>query len=85
MYLTLTTDPTNPNIVYLGSFGGDNHVSDTGLVRVDATNIWDAHSLVAYSDSAKDGGHGESELDRPGRRQHRSSHSSPAGPPVLDA
>ena len=52
----MTTDPTNPNIVYLGSFGGDNQASDTGLVRVDATNIWDAHSLVAYSDSVKDGG-----------------------------
>jgi subtilisin-like proprotein convertase family protein len=55
-YLTLTTDPTNPNVVYLGSFGGDNQASDTGLVRVDATNIWDAHSLVAYSYSVKDGG-----------------------------
>ena len=55
-YLTLTADPTNPNIVYLGSFGGDNQASDTGLIRIDATNIWDAHALTAYSDSVKDGG-----------------------------
>jgi subtilisin-like proprotein convertase family protein len=55
-YLTLTADPTNPNIVYLGSFGGDNQASDTGLVRIDATNIWDDHALVAYSDSVKDTG-----------------------------
>ena len=56
LYLTLIADPTNPNIVYLGSFGGDNYPSDTGLIRVDATNIWDAHSLVACSNFAADGG-----------------------------
>jgi len=56
LYLTLTTDPTNPNIVYLGSFGGDNFLSDTGLVRVDTTNIWDAHALVPYSYFSADGG-----------------------------
>jgi subtilisin-like proprotein convertase family protein len=55
-YLTLATDPTNPNIAYLGSFGGDNQPSDTGLIRIDATNIWDAHSLVAFSNFVKDGG-----------------------------
>ena len=48
-YLTLAVDPTNPNIVYLGGFGGDDYPSDTGLIRVDTTNIWDAHSLVAGS------------------------------------
>ena len=50
-YLTLTADPTNPNIVYLGSFGGTSTDlyagSDTGLIRIDTTKIWDAHSLVA--------------------------------------
>ena len=50
--ITLAVDPTNPNIVYLG---GAKH-GDTGLVRVDATNLWDAHSLVNYSDFPKDGG-----------------------------
>ena len=63
LYLTLTLDPTNPNIVYLGSFGGDNGAtnltdtaSDTGLIRVDTTDIWDAHALVAYSDIPNNGG-----------------------------
>jgi len=55
-YLTLIADPTNPNIVYLGSYGGDNILSDTGLIRIDATNVWDAHSLVAYDNFAADGG-----------------------------
>ncbi|MGA2704845.1 MAG: VCBS repeat-containing protein, partial [Isosphaeraceae bacterium] len=55
-YLTLIADPTNPNIVYLGSYGGDNILSDTGLIRIDATNVWDAHSLVAYNNFAADGG-----------------------------
>ena len=55
-FLTLIADPTNPNIVYLGSFGGDNYLSDTGLIRIDTTNIWDAHSLVSYTDFAGDGG-----------------------------
>ena len=56
LYLTLTTDPTNPNIVYLGSFGGDNFLSDTGLIRVDTTNIWDAHALIPQSYFSNDGG-----------------------------
>ena len=54
--LALVVDPTNPNIVYLGSFGGDNYLSDTGLIRVDVTNMWDAHSLVAFDNFAADGG-----------------------------
>jgi len=56
LYLTLAADPTNPNIVYFGSFGGDNFLSDTGLIRVDTTNIWDAHALVPYSYFSADGG-----------------------------
>ena len=43
--LALTIDPQNPNITYLGGFGGDSYESDTGLIRVDATNLQDAHSL----------------------------------------
>ena len=44
--LALTIDPQNPNITYLGGFGGDNYESDTGLIRVDATKLQDAHSLI---------------------------------------
>ena len=49
-------DPTDPSIVYLGSFGGDGYNSDTGLIRVNTTNLWDAHSLVAYYSFLNDGG-----------------------------
>ena len=44
--LALTVDPQNPNITYLGGFGGNEYNSDTGLIRVDATNLYDPHSLV---------------------------------------
>ena len=65
LYLTLTVDPANPNIVYLGSFGNTNNdvagsynalASDTGLIRIDTTNIWDAHNLNASSYNVADGG-----------------------------
>ena len=49
-------DPTDPSIVYLGSFGGDDYNSDTGLIRVNTTNLWDAHSLVANYSFANNGG-----------------------------
>jgi subtilisin-like proprotein convertase family protein len=51
--ITMSVDPANPNIVYLG---GDHSNGDTGLIRVDATNVWDAHSLSAYSNFPNDGG-----------------------------
>ena len=54
--LSLIVDPTDPSIVYLGSFGGDGYNSDTGLIRVNTTNLWDAHSLVAYYSFANNGG-----------------------------
>ena len=56
LYLTLSVDPTNPNIAYLGSFGSNDFLSDTGLIRVDTTNLWDAHNLTAYSDVPNNGG-----------------------------
>jgi subtilisin-like proprotein convertase family protein len=51
--LILAVDPTNPNIAYLG---GSADGGQTALIRVDATNIWDAHSLVPYSQFSNDGG-----------------------------
>ena len=51
--LILAIDPTNPNVVYLG---GSADGGQTALVRVDTTNIWDAHSLVPYSNFSNDGG-----------------------------
>ena len=60
--ISLAVDPTDPNIIYLGGTADGNQ---TGLIRIDLTNIWDAHSLVAYSDFANDGG--TLNLTRPGR------------------
>ena len=48
--LSLAVDPTDPNILYLGGFGGNDYNSDTGLIRVDTTDINDAHSLVSPID-----------------------------------
>ena len=48
--LSLVVDPTDPSILYLGGFGGDDYNSDTGLIRVDTTLINDAHSLVSPID-----------------------------------
>ena len=65
LYLTLSVAPNNPNIVYLGSFGDtvnmvagtyDGVGSDTGLIRIDTTNIADAHNLAATAYNADDGG-----------------------------
>ncbi len=51
--LILITDPTNPNVIYVG---GTADGGQTALIRVDTTNLWDAHSLVPYSDFLSDGG-----------------------------
>ncbi len=58
--LTMALDPTDPNIVYLGGsstyLDGQPTPPETGFIRVDTTNIWDAHSLVPYSSFSDDGG-----------------------------
>ncbi|WP_220369774.1 Ig-like domain-containing protein [Paludisphaera rhizosphaerae] len=51
--LSLAIDPTNPNIVYLGGYEAAN--SDTGIIRVDSTKIWDAQNLTTFSSVAADG------------------------------
>jgi len=51
--ITLAIDPTNPNIVYLGGSGLN---EQSGLIRVDATNVYDSHSVVAFDGSRPDGG-----------------------------
>ena len=51
--IMLAVDPANPNIAYLG---GQLTHGQTGLIRIDATNVWDAHDLRAFSYNAKDGG-----------------------------
>jgi len=51
--LTMTLDPTNPSIVYLG---GTQNFQSTGLLRVDLTNLYDAHNLTSFNDGRNDGG-----------------------------
>ena len=65
--LSLTVDPTNPNIVYLGGAGYN-------LLRVDITNLADAYAAVPYTNIAPDGGTvqfastGSASLNGPGGR-----------------
>ena len=49
----IAVDPSDPSIIYVGGTADGN---ETGLIRINLTDIWDAHSLAAYSDSANDGG-----------------------------
>ncbi len=51
--IAMTVDPANPNIIYVGGTADGN---ETGLIRVNTTDIWDAHALVSTSSSANDGG-----------------------------
>ena len=51
--IMMAVDPTNPNVIYVGGTADGNA---SALVRIDISTIWDAHSLVPYSDSAVDNG-----------------------------
>ncbi|MDR3638959.1 MAG: proprotein convertase P-domain-containing protein [Isosphaeraceae bacterium] len=51
--ISLSLDPTNPNIVYLG---GTQFNQTTGLIRIDTTLIADAHNAVPFETDLNDGG-----------------------------
>jgi len=51
--LALAVDPLNPNLTYVG---GTSDYNASGLVRVDATLVYDSHALLAYDNGRKDGG-----------------------------
>ncbi len=51
--ITLAIDPTNPNIVYLGGYNPP--ATGSGMIRIDATKVWDAHNLTFFSATAADG------------------------------
>ena len=51
--LTLTVDPTNPNIVYIG---GSQDFQGSGMIRVDLTDLYDAHNFTSGSNNQTDGG-----------------------------
>ena len=52
--ISLTLDPTNPNIVYLGGLGAGNDVNQPagGLIRVDATKVNGSETFVFHDESA---------------------------------
>ncbi len=51
--ITMAVDPTNPSIIYVG---GTADGSESALIRIDISTMWDAHNLDPYSDQATDGG-----------------------------
>jgi subtilisin-like proprotein convertase family protein len=51
--LSLTIDPNNPHIVYLG---GTSVGQESGLIRIDTTTLRDAHAMIGYDDTLPDGG-----------------------------
>jgi len=51
--IAIAADPTDPSVIYVG---GTKDGNQTGLIRINLTDIWDAHSLVPYSYGSNDGG-----------------------------
>ena len=51
--LSITVDPNNPEIFYLGGTADGN---DSGLIRVNVSGVYDTHAVVGYSNSRNDGG-----------------------------
>jgi subtilisin-like proprotein convertase family protein len=51
--IAIAIDPTDPSVIYVG---GTEDGNETGLIRINLTDIWDAHSLVPYSYNSNDGG-----------------------------
>jgi subtilisin-like proprotein convertase family protein len=49
----MTIDPSNPNIVYLG---GSQNFQQTGLIRIDLTDLYDPHNFVSFANNRNDGG-----------------------------
>jgi subtilisin-like proprotein convertase family protein len=49
----MAVDPTDPSVLYVGGTSDGNQAA---LIRIDLTDIWDAHAVVATSDQANDGG-----------------------------
>ena len=51
--IAMAVDPTDPSVIYVGGTSDGNQAA---LIRINLTDIWDAHSLVPYSSDAPDGG-----------------------------
>jgi large repetitive protein len=51
--IAIAVDPTDPSVLYIGGTADGNQAA---LIRINLTDIWDAHSLVPYSYFSNDGG-----------------------------
>ena len=51
--MSIAVDPTDPSVIYVG---GTADGSESALIRIDISTMWDAHNLDPYSDQATDGG-----------------------------
>src|SRR5262249_28855082 len=54
--ISLTVDPTNPNVIYLGGTLDGQPIPVGGLLRIDTTLVRDAHNLTAFDSHRNDGG-----------------------------
>ena len=82
--ITLGTAPTNPNVLYLGGFGGDGYNSDTGLIRVNITDLFDSHALAPYGETVIDPLQGTPGWDVIEGPPVRFNDNVPTSPVVLD-
>ena len=62
----MAVDPTDPSVIYVGGTADGNQAA---LIRINLTDIWDAHALVATSSDANDGGQTDPQLHRAGHDQ----------------
>ena len=51
--LSLAVDPNDPQVVYVG---GTSNGSQSGLIRIDISKMYDSHAVVPFDDSRVDGG-----------------------------
>ncbi len=50
---SMTIDPLNPNVIYLG---GTQNYANSGLIRVDLTGLYDAHAYVPFASNLNGAG-----------------------------
>ena len=64
--VALTVDANNPNIVYLGGTANGNQ---SGMIRINVTDISDSHSVFAYNGVGNSGRLADQHDRRNDRRQ----------------
>ena len=77
----MAVDPIDPSVIYVGGTADGNQAA---LIRIDLTDIWDAHSLVATTYDANNGGALALSSTGPATIASLSIFSPPVAPPSLD-